>query len=49
MTAKRSPDRLTAIFSDARGGLVTFLIEAAVVVVAIILAGTVAAVVLALV
>lgn len=49
MTAGRPRDRPTGILSDARGGLVTFLIEAAVVLVAIIVALAIAAVVLVLV
>jgi hypothetical protein len=49
MTAPRSRDRWTGILSDARGGLLTFLIEAAVVVVAILVALGLAASVLLLV
>lgn len=49
MTGRRRPDRLSGIFSDARGGLVTFLIEAAIVIVAIALSLAVAAIVLMLV
>jgi hypothetical protein len=49
VTARRPPDRRTGIFSDVRGGLLTFLIEAGVVIVAIVVSFAVAAVVLALV
>lgn len=49
MTAKRRPDRSTGILSGGRGGLITFLIEAAVVVIAIVLAAVVAAIALAMV
>ena len=49
MMGRRPPDRVTGIITDARGGLITFLIEAAVVVAAIGVSLAIAAIVLLLV
>ena len=49
MTGRRPPDRVTGILADARGGLLTFLIEAMVVVAAVIVSLVIAALVLLLV